>query len=118
MMDYLRRWPDKPQHTGFACLREARLPAQIAVAGMDGLRAGDVGGCNDIGSVEIAVFVGRWADADRFICQPDVKRVGIRGGVDGYRLDSHLLAGANDPNGNLAAIGDQYLLEHGGVLIV
>jgi hypothetical protein len=44
-------------------------------------------------------------------------RVGIGGGVHRDGLDAHLVAGAVDAQGNLAAVGDQELLDcHGRLL--
>jgi hypothetical protein len=40
-------------------------------------------------------------------------RVGVGGGMHGDRLDAHLAAGADDAQRDLAAVGDQDLLEHG-----
>ena len=34
-------------------------------------------------------------------------------GEDGHRFDAHLAAGANDADGNFAAIGDEHSFEHG-----
>jgi hypothetical protein len=39
--------------------------------------------------------------------------VGVGGGMHGDRLDAHFAAGALDAQRDLAAIGDQDLLEHG-----
>src|SRR5579871_1361926 len=81
---------------------------------MDGVRAGDVGGADDVGRVEIAVFGGRRADADRLIRPVDMQGIGIGGRVDGDGLDAQLFARADDADGDLAAIGNQNLFEHPG----
>jgi hypothetical protein len=39
-------------------------------------------------------------------------RVGVGGGMHRDRLDAHLAAGADDAKGDLAAVGDQDLVEH------
>ena len=36
-------------------------------------------------------------------------------GIDGHSLDAHLLAGQDHPQGDLAAVGDEDLLEGRGV---
>ena len=55
---------------------------QEAVAGMDGLGAGDLAGGDDGGNVEIGLGGGRRADADAFIGQAHMHRIGIGGGMD------------------------------------
>jgi hypothetical protein len=41
-----------------------------------------------------------------------VHGVAVEVGVDGDRLDTELLTGADDPHGDLSAVGDQDFLEH------
>ncbi len=53
------------------------------------------------------------ADANRLIRQLHVHRIGVRLGINGNGADIQFLAGANNPNGNLSAIGDQYFFKHG-----
>src|SRR3546814_3535639 len=67
---------------------------------------------DDVGDVQIAIG-DRWrADAHRLVGQPHMHCVGVGGRMDGHRLDSHLMRGAVDAQCDLAAIGDQYLVEH------
>jgi hypothetical protein len=42
-----------------------------------------------------------------------VKRVPVGFGIDGHRLNAQLLAGADHPQGDFTAIGNQDLPEHG-----
>ena len=42
----------------------------------------------------------------------------VGGGVDDDRLDAQLAAGADDPQGDLTAVGDQDLGEHGSESVV
>ena len=42
----------------------------------------------------------------------DMEGVAVQLGVHGDTGDPQLLAGANHPNGDLPAVGDQYLAEH------
>ena len=84
-----------------------------AVAGMDRLGVGDLGGRDDRRHVEVALRRRRRADADRLVGQLHVLGVAVGLGVDDDRLDAHLAAGALDAQRDLAAIGDQDLLEHG-----
>jgi hypothetical protein len=41
-----------------------------------------------------------------------VQGVAVGVGVDGHRLDPHLLAGPHDADGDLAPVGNEYLLDH------
>ena len=83
-----------------------------AVAGMDGVDVGDLGGADDRGNVEIAARAFGRADADGFVGEAHVQAVAVGFRIDGDGLDAQILAGADDANGDLAAIGDQDFLEH------
>ena len=85
---------------------------QEAVARMHGVGAGDLAGRDDRRNVEIAFAGGRRADADAFIGQPHMHRIGIRRRMHGHRLDAHLAAGAMDAQRDFAAICNEDLLEH------
>ena len=56
--------------------------------------------------------LGPGADADRLVGVPQVQRVLVDLGVDGDGLDAELLAGADDPQGDLAPVRDENALEH------
>src|SRR3546814_1817887 len=79
---------------------------------MDGVRAGDGGGGEDGGDVEVAVLARRRPDADRFVGEAHVHGIGVGGGVHRHRLDPHLAAGAVDAERDLAAVGNEDLVEH------
>ena len=79
---------------------------------MDRLRPALPGGGEHRLAVEIALARGRRADADRGVAGADMERPGIGVGVDGNRPDPEPAAGAGDPTGDLAAIGDEYGPEH------
>ncbi len=83
-----------------------------AIAGVDGVGAGDLAGGEQRGNIEIGLPRRRRADAHRFVGQLDVHGFGVDGRVDGDRGDSQLLRGAQDSQGDFAAIGDQDFLEH------
>ena len=95
-----------------ANLGELGILGEEAVSGMDGIRIGDFRSGDDIGDVEVALGTLGRADADGLIRKADVKAFRIRGGVHGHRLDAHLLARADDPQGDFATVGDQDFLEH------
>ncbi len=96
-------------------LGEARVLGQEAVAGMDGVGAGDLAGGDDRRNVEIAVARGRRADADALVGEPHMHGVGVGGRMDRDRRDAELLGGAQDAQRDLAAVGDQDLVEHSRV---
>ena len=93
-------------------LGEARVLRQEAVAGMDRLRPGDLAGGEQRGNVEVGVARGRRTQADGFVGELDVHRVGVGGAVDRHRGDAELLGRAQDPQRDLAPVGDEDLLEH------
>ena len=97
---------------GLADLSEVGVLGQKAVAGMNRVGAGDLGGADDRRNVQVAVGAGRRADADVLVGEADVERVLVGLGVYRDGLDAELAAGADDPQGDLAAIRDQNFLEH------
>ena len=79
---------------------------------MDGLGPRRADGLDDAVHVEVALE--RRAPAR---CRRPRRPAGRGGrpvgfGIDGDRGDAHLAAGPDDPDGDLAAVGDQDLLEH------
>ena len=93
-------------------LREGGVLGEEAVAGVDGVGAGRARGVDE--QVGAQVGVGR-----RGAGQPDgavglarVRRVGVGVGVDGDGADAEVAAGAEDPAGDLAAVGDQDSGDH------
>ena len=91
---------------------KAGVLRQEAVAGMHGVGAGDLAGGENIGDVEIAVFRRRRADADALVGKTHVHGVGVGGGMHGDGRNAEFLAGAQDAQRDLAAIGDQDFIEH------
>ena len=67
---------------------------------------------NDGRDVEVAFRRGRRADADALVGELHVHRVGVGGGVNDYRFDIHHAAGALNPQGDFAAVGNQDFSEH------
>src|SRR5690606_17109658 len=93
-------------------LREAGVFGEEAVARMHGVGAGDLAGSHDRGDVEVAVLGGVGTDADALVGQPHMHGIGIGGRVHGDGLDAELLARAQDAQRDLAAVGDEDLVEH------
>ena len=91
---------------------ELRVLGEKSVAGMDGVCAGARGDVENLLNVEIGLGRCGCADGISLIGLADVQRGAIDVRVDGNRGNSHLVAGADDAHGNLAAIGDENFLEH------
>ena len=72
---------------------------------MNGIDIGNFGGADNGGNIQVAVRQLRRADADRLIGKAHVQRVPVGIAVDRHRADAQLLAGANDAQRDLAAIG-------------
>ena len=90
---------------------ELGVLGQEADSGVDRIGSGD-GRRRRWPDVEIAVARGRRPDAHAFVGQPHMHGVGVGGGMDRHGVDTHLAAGAVDPEGDFASIGDEDLLEH------
>ena len=110
--DGLRLRADEDEAAVLDALGEIRVLRQEAVAGMDGHGVGDLGGADDRGHVEITARRGRWPDAHGLVREQHVLQAVIGGGVHRDRLDTELAAGAQDAQSDLAAVGDDDLLEH------
>src|SRR6266542_1954132 len=79
---------------------------------MNRVSAGDLGGGDDAGDIEVRLACRSGTDADVVIGEADVQRFPIRLGVHRNRLDSELAARAYDSQRNLASIRDQNFFEH------
>ena len=93
-------------------LGEAGVLGEEAVARMDRVGAGDLAGGDDRRDVEVALARRRRADADALVGEPHMHGVGVGRRMDGDRRDADLLAGAEHAERDLAAVGDQDLVEH------
>ena len=63
--------------------------------------------------VEVALGCGLPAECERLVGEPHVEGIPVELGVHGDGLDAELASGADDAHCDLAAVGDQDLLEHG-----
>ena len=113
-LHHLRLGADEGDVVVGADLGEERVLGEEAVAGVDGLGAGLLRRADDVRDVEVALAGRRRPDADRLVGEPDDRGLRVGGRVDGHRLDAQLAAGARHAQGDLAAVGDQDLLEHAG----
>ncbi len=82
------------------------------VAGMDAIRAAAPDDVEDRRGVEIALRRRLATEGVRLVGEADMQCVAIELGVHGDRADAELTSGAHDPHRDLAAIGDEDLLEH------
>ena len=79
---------------------------------MDRLHVADLGRADDAVDLQVAVGgLGR-ADAIGLVGQFQIGGAAVGLAEDGHRLDAQLAAGADDPQGDLAPIGNQNSLEH------
>ena len=104
---------DEMDVAAFANLGEVRIFGQKTVTGMYRVHVRHFRGADNAVNAQVTVRRRGLADANRLIGQLHVHRIGIRLGIDGNGADIQFLAGANNPNGNLPAIGDQYFFKHG-----
>ena len=92
--------------------REGLALGQEAVARVHGLGAGLAAGFHDIVDDQVGLRSRRRADGNGLVGHLDMQRVAVGLRVDGDRLDAELAGRLDDAAGDLAAIGDQDLLEH------
>ena len=83
---------------------------QKPIARMQALGA-DLPGQRDNG-VLVEIAARALADFVRFVGEPGEQRAAVGRRVEGDRADSHAPRRANDPAGDLAAIGDEDVGEH------
>ena len=95
---------------------EVGVLGEEAVAGVDRLGPRLLGRVDDLDDVQVALGGGRRADQEGLVGLAHVRGVAVDLRVDGDRSDAHLLQRAGDANRDLAAVGYQDLLEHGGAV--
>ncbi len=111
--DRLRRGADELEAASLHPFGKVGVLAQKTVAGVNGFGVGHLGRRDDGRHVEITQCRRRGADADGLVSQLDVLGFAVRLRVDHHGLDTQFTAGALDPQGDLAPVGNQYLFEHG-----
>jgi hypothetical protein len=79
---------------------------------------GGPGGGDDLVDAQIRFGGGGRAQVHGGVGGLDVGGVGIGVGVDGDGSDPEPTAGADDAQGDLSAVGDEYSLEHRGAHIL
>jgi hypothetical protein len=100
----------------FHPLRERFVLAEEAVARMHRLRAGELARFDDLVGHQVRLTRGRRADQHRLVGELDMHRIAIGFGIHRDGRDAHLLRGLDDAAGDLAAVCNEDLLEHGVAL--
>ena len=90
-------------------LGEVRVLRQKAVAGVDRVGAAAGGDVEQFVDAQVGVGGGLAVQRVRLVGEAGVRRVPVGVGVDGDAGQAGVLAGPDDSDGDLAAIGDQYL---------
>jgi hypothetical protein len=111
-LDGGRRRADEHQPGLGARRREGLVLAQEAVARVDGLGAGGLGGFDDAFPLQVAVLGRAAADVHRLVAGRHVLGIGIGVGVDGDGADGEATGRRRHAAGDLSAVRDQDLLEH------
>jgi len=101
----LRPDPDQPgiDHG----LREFRVFGKEAITRMDRLRTRGLGGGNDLLTDQIGFARRRRPDMHRLVRLTHMQRLGIGIRIDCDGANAHRARSADDPTGDLAAIGDE-----------
>ncbi len=108
----LGRGADEVDVAGAADFVEMGVLGKKPVAGMDRLHIADFGRADH--AIDPQVAIGRLgrANAKRRVGQAEIVGVAVGLAVNRDRLDPQLAAGANHPQGDLTAIGNQDAIEH------
>ena len=101
-----RRRTDELDLAAFADFREVRVLRQKTVAGMDRIHVADFGRAHDAVDLQITFRARRRADANRLVRELDVERIDIRFRINREGANPQFLAGADDAEGDFAAVRD------------
>ena len=112
--DHFRLGSDEGQAGGLAHFGEVGVLGKETVAGMNGFGVGDFGRADHRRNIQIAARALGRADADGFVGKTRVQAVAVGFRVHRHRADAQILAGADDAQGDFAAVGDQNFFEHAG----
>jgi hypothetical protein len=108
----LRRGADELQAGLAHGLREVGVLGEEAVARMDRLGLGLERRGDDLVAAQVALGRGARSDLHHLVGGPREGRAAVGIGDDGNRAHTEPVRGADDADGDLAAVGDQDLLEH------
>ena len=104
---------DKGEAGGGHGIGKGRIFGEKAVARMDGFAAVLQRNLDDLVPAQVGLGGGRRPDQRGGVGQRHMQAVGVGLRIDRHRTNPHLLAGADDADGNLAAVGNQELGKHG-----
>ncbi len=107
--DRLRAGPDPDQAGVDHGLSEVGVLRQEAVAGVDRVGAGLLGGLQQLAEVQVGLGRGLAAQREGLVGQLHVWGVGVGLGVHRHAGQSRVLGRADDPHRDLTAIGDKNL---------
>ena len=105
--DCFGRRADERQAGIAAGTREGRVLGQEPVAGMHRIGARSARDVEDRLDVEIAAGGLVRPEVEGLMCLAHVPRGAVAVGIDGDGRQPHFAARANDPDGDLAAVGDE-----------
>ena len=114
-LDRLGGRPDEDEVVVLARPRELRVLGQEAPARVDGVAAGRDARGDERGDLEVALGGRRRPDVDGAVGELDVERVAVGRRVDSDGLEPFVATRPDDPDGDLAAVGDQHP-PHAGTL--
>ena len=81
---------------------------------MHRIRPGAPRSVNQLVNPQIRLGRRCWPNAKSGVGQSDVHGPGVGLGIHGHRADSHFTTRADDAHGDLAAVGDEQLVDHAG----
>ena len=105
-LERVDRGTDEGDPVRGAAAGECGAFGEEAVAGMQRVAAGRFGGFDDRFNIEVGARAYA-AELMRFVGAADMQRGRVVGRVDGDGADAQLAGGADDANGDLAAVGDE-----------
>src|ERR1700746_3758451 len=79
---------------------------------MEGFSAGYFACREKRWDIEIRIARSRRTNADRFIGELHMHRIGVGSRMDRHGRDAEFLSGAQNPQGNFATVGNENLVEH------
>ena len=106
------RWPDKLDLATAADLGEVGIFGKKSITGMNRLDVANFGGTDDPIDHQVALGRGVASNTIGLVSEFQVAGLAVSLAVDRDSFDSQFTAGADDPQGALAAIGDQDALKH------
>ena len=98
-------WADEGEALFFHAPGKFRVFGQEAIAGMDGGGAALAGCFQDGGDIQVFLL---FADGNCFVCIAHMQGGFVHIREDRHGRQAHFLAGAQDADGDLPTVGNQY----------